>query len=111
METIKDLLVVEDAVIVAGCDPVIRSFNITTGEKKQFLGHKGWVYCLAYHNGFLFSGGDDNMVRCWHLESSRQIEILEAHTNGVMAIELCRGLLITSSFDKYVITWDIEEIE
>ena len=51
------------------------------------------------------------MVRCWHLESARQVEILEAHTNGVMAIELCRGLLITSSFDKYVITWDIEELE
>ena len=33
-ETIKDLLVVEDTVIVAGCDPVIRSFNITNGEKK-----------------------------------------------------------------------------
>lgn len=32
-ETIKDILVIDDWVIVAGCDPVIRSFNIQDGEK------------------------------------------------------------------------------
>ena len=33
-ETIKDMIVVGDTVIVAGCDPVIHSFNIVDGGKK-----------------------------------------------------------------------------
>ena len=66
-ETIKEMLVTDDTIIVAGCEPIIRSFNFETGATKLFQGHKGWVYCLMIYKGYLFSGGDDNMVRVWNM--------------------------------------------
>ena len=59
-ETIKEMLVTDDTIIVAGCEPIIRSYNFKSRNKnKTFMGHIGWVYCLLLHKGWLFSGGDD----------------------------------------------------
>ena len=101
------MLVLDDKVIVAGCDPIIRAFNIQDGEKQEFMGHKGWVYCLMYHEGYLYSGGDDNVVRIWDIGSAREMGMLEAHTNGVTSIVICCNMLITSGFDRYIISWDL----
>jgi WD40 repeat protein len=60
--------------IVAGCDPLIRGYNLETGAVKIFHGHKGWIYCLMVYRGYLYSGGDDNMVRIWDCSSGTQIE-------------------------------------
>ena len=54
----------------------------------------------------LFSGGDDHTIRMWHMESTEQLETLTAHKNGVTSLVFCCNMLVSASFDHYVITWD-----
>ena len=105
------MIVTDDTIVVAGCEPIIRSYDFTTGATKTFMGHRGWVYCLLLYKGWLFSGGDDNVIRVWNMENAQQVETLEAHRNGVTSIVLCWNMLITASFDHYVVTWDFESME
>ena len=105
------MIVTDDTIIVAGCEPIIRSYDFKTGATKTFMGHRGWVYCLLLYKGWLFSGGDDNIIRVWNMETAQQVETLEAHRNGVTSIVLCANMLITASFDHYVVTWDFPNME
>ena len=68
-EAIKCMQVTDQYIFVAGCDPIIRAFNIETGETKMFQGHKGWVYCLEILGDRMFSGGDDRSVIIWDITS------------------------------------------
>lgn len=70
-EAIKVMIVHENTIFVAGCDPVIRSFNLETGESNNYEGHEGWVYCLAVHGGYLFSGGDDKTIKIWDISTGQ----------------------------------------
>jgi WD40 repeat protein len=67
-EAIKCMQVTEKYIFVAGCDPIIRSFDIETGETKMYQGHKGWVYCIEIHGNRMFSGGDDRTIIIWNVE-------------------------------------------
>jgi WD40 repeat protein len=106
-ETIKEIVLTNNLIIVAGCEPIIRAFTMDTGKQRTFMGHKGWVYCLMVHGKLLFSGGDDNIIRVWDLETTFQLEALTAHRNGVTSLALCNGDLYSSSFDHYIIHWDL----
>lgn len=48
-ESIKCIKVDQQNIFVAGCDSIIRSFNIETGNTKMYQGHRGWVYALEIH--------------------------------------------------------------
>lgn len=62
------------------------------------------------HNDYLFSGGDDNVIRVWDIKTTLQLETLEAHRNGVTSIVLCNNDLYSSSFDHYLIQWDFKSM-
>lgn len=96
--------------IVAGCDPLIRGYNLETGAVKLFHGHKGWVYCLMIYKEYLYSGGDDNVVRIWNCDTGDQIEQLIGHRNGVTQITVANNQIYTGSFDHYILQWDVEEL-
>ena len=75
-------------------------------------GHRGWVYCLLYHDKKLYSGGDDFSVRIWDLDSCLQLEVLEGtHINGVTSIAMTNGMLFTASFDQYIVAWDYDALQ
>ena len=50
---------VDNKIYVAGCDPIIRSFNLENGHCDQYVGHKGWIYTIVFNGRRMFSGGDD----------------------------------------------------
>jgi WD40 repeat protein len=105
------MLITDTKIIVAGVDPVIRSYDMISGDCKLFSGHKGWVYSLFVYKGLLYSGGDDKVVRVWDLESGLCVEELNAHRNGVTSICICNKQLWTGSFDHYVVCYDYEAMK
>lgn len=110
-EAIKCMELYKDIVFVAGCDPVIRSFNLQTGQSKVYSGHKGWIYTIKVHDGRLYSGGDDRSIIVWQLDTTKILEQLFGHENGVTSLDFAYGDLYTGSFDHYIICWDLEDIE
>lgn len=55
----------------------------------------------------MFSGGDDHKIFVWDIESTRVLEILEGHENGVTDLCFANGDLYSSSYDHYIIVWDL----
>ena len=110
-EAIKCLTIYENLIFVAGCDPVIRSFNIETGENKLYQGHRGWVYCLECHEGRLYSGGDDRSIIIWNIETTKILEQLKGHDNGVTSIGFAYNDLYTGSFDHQIISWELADLD
>ena len=78
-EAIKTIALEDDLLFVAGCDPLIRCFNMTNGETKVFSGHKGWVYTIKVlkseeYGDRLFSGGDDRTIIIWDIEKTKALD-------------------------------------
>lgn len=111
-EAIKCIQIHDDTVFVAGCDPIIRSFNLTNGSTRTYTGHKGWIYTIKLAEGknykgepclWLYSGGDDRSVIIWNVNECKIVEQLFGHENGVTSIDFAAGDLFTGSFDHMVI--------
>lgn len=103
-------------------DRVIRAYDLTTGACKIFEGHSSWVLSLTTYitykedgetvkNQWLFSSSDDGTVRIWDIPTQNCLEELAGHKNGVTGMAFANNQLFTSSFDHYVIVWDLLEIE
>mmetsp|Transcript_21356 Transcript_21356/g.33039 ORF Transcript_21356/g.33039 Transcript_21356/m.33039 type:complete len:166 (-) Transcript_21356:235-732(-) len=88
-EAIKCMEIYNEYVFVAGCDPIIRCFNMETGETKLFAGHKGWIYTLAIFDDRLYSGGDDRTIIIWNIANGKVQEQLAGHENGVTTLTFC----------------------
>ena len=102
-------------------DPVIRSFNLDTGEVKQYEGHTSWVLCMETYvtydeNGkvktnWLLSGSDDTTIRIWDIATTKCLEKLSEHKNGVTCLAFAIQGLISSSYDHSLNNWDMKVIE
>eukprot|EP00960_Hanusia_phi_P068350 766819-Hanusia_phi.AAC.4 len=53
---------------------------------RSFLGHNGTVLALAYHEGILYSGGLDCIVRLWDVKMGKCIAELETSQSDSCAI-------------------------
>ena len=113
--------IVDNLLFTAGLDPVIRSFNLETGEVKQYEGHASWVLCMSTYitydeNGrqktnWLMSGSDDSTIRIWDITSTKCLEKLTEHKNGVTCLTFVKEGLISASYDLSLINWDMKVIE
>lgn len=70
-EAIRTVAVYGDEIFVAGCDPLIRAWNMETRTCRAFLGHKDWVLGLYFHNDLLYSVSYDKTIRVWNLGTAR----------------------------------------
>ena len=109
-EAIKCMEVHENFIFVAGCDPIIRSFDLEHAETRMYQGHKGWIYTIQVLGERMFSGGDDRSIIIWDIQSGRMLEQLNGHENGVTSIGFAWGDLYTGSFDHHIIQWDLKEL-
>lgn len=113
----------EKKLFVGGCDPVIRSFDIETGETKMYDGHKGWVYAISFYckhpdpedsdqagdepKWYMFSGGDDRGLVMWDLDSGKIFETLTGHENAITNITFCGNDVQSASLDHNILVWDL----
>lgn len=116
-EAIKCIRLHENKIYVAGCDPIIRSFDLQTGSNMMFQGHKGWVYTIEIlklenkESSWMFSGGDDRTIIIWDVDTGKMLEQLSGHENGVTSITFAFKDLYTGSFDHHIICWDLTELD
>jgi WD40 repeat protein len=94
---------------------------LETGKIKVFEGHTSWILAMKTYvklkedgsvkHQWLFSGSDDNTVRIWDISTTKCLEELQGHKNGIQTITFANNDLFTGSYDNYIICWSLTEIE
>ena len=77
-------------------------------------GHEDTVYCVAYFSGRLVSGGRDNSIKIWDVETGGCIEtkkwnednIDQGHQGSVLRLRAYPDKLISCSSDGSATIWD-----
>ena len=59
----------------------------------------------------MFSGSSDHNIIVWDIETTRVLEVIEGHENGVTQLCLANGDLYSASYDHFIIVWDLEQLE
>jgi serine/threonine-protein kinase len=77
--------------LIGGSNGVLELWDIATGKiLRKFIGHKdGSVWCIAVgpdEMHFLTAGGNDRLMRLWHLNASKEIRSFEANKIRVNAV-------------------------
>ena len=79
--------------------------------KITLTGHISPVRGLAFsdRHPYLFSAGEDKMVKCWDLETNQVIRHYHGHLSGVFALKLhpTLDLLVTGGRDAVARVWDM----
>jgi WD40 repeat protein len=95
----------------AGSSPVIRILDATRGETVMSLNTRpAKVYSLAFvDHRRLATGGTDNRIRVWDLESRQAVSQLAGHTGTVAALASSRdgSLLVSGSYDTTLRIWHL----
>lgn len=65
--------------------------------------------CISDRHPYLFSAGEDKMVKCWDLENNRVIRSYHGHLSGVYCASLhpMLDVLCTGGRDSAVRVWDV----
>ena len=107
---IRAILVDEEWLYTAGCEPTVRGYNLETGEHKTFYGHRSWVYGLNTFQNFLYSYSDDKSIRVWDIKTSKCVEEFLGHEDGVTCLEFVDNMIYTGSMDHSIRSWDLKEL-
>lgn len=97
-EAIKCLHLFDKWLFVAGIDPVIRCYDLTSGKVSSFEGHKSWVLTMTHYVTYkedgetpelqwLISGSDDGAIRIWDIKTQACLDELTGHKNGVLCVD------------------------
>jgi len=101
-------------VATAGSDPVIKIWNMQSGECiTELEGHKDTVWCVlsAYEGKYLVSGSRDKTIKVWKLAEKKCKKTFRAHTKDVICLEYIKSqkILASGSLDSSIILWDMQQ--
>eukprot|EP00123_Amoebidium_parasiticum_P016955 comp23657_c0_seq1/m.40423 comp23657_c0_seq1/g.40423 ORF comp23657_c0_seq1/g.40423 comp23657_c0_seq1/m.40423 type:complete len:1229 (-) comp23657_c0_seq1:226-3912(-) len=87
--------------------------QVMSSSKHIMRGHQHTVLALAHHPAkqLLFSASRDGDVRVWDMNEFQCIEVIKAHSRGVLCMALQGDLLATGSGDRTVKLWDVNTFE
>lgn len=84
--------------------------STSTSEVKVLYGHTNWVWGIAFSpdGGILASGSDDGTVRLWNVQDGQCINVLDDHTDDILAIAVRDRLMVSASQDQTVRLWNLQ---
>ncbi len=102
-----------------GDDEVIYLWEVETGQRVQTLqGHRGSIHSLAFclapptayqskWGGILTSGGDDQVICLWHVETGRCLATWDGHDDRILALAFSPdGQYLVSGDPRHIKLWD-----
>jgi len=110
--------VTNDMFATGGADRVIKIFDLAKAcvgaedaLKITLTGHVSPIRGLAFspRHPYLFSAGEDKMVKCWDLETNQVVRHYHGHLSGVFCLKLHPTLdvLVTGGRDAVARVWDM----
>lgn len=118
------LLECDNRLVSAGDDGTIKLWNTSTWLCEVTLHHsvepntaddentplRVGVLSLETCNNFLFSGGDDCIVRIWNINNWNCVQLLRAHKDEVWALKIIEDkTLLTGSLDGTIRVWNCRQ--
>lgn len=103
----------DNSKIVTGLtNNAIKIYNMPAGTvHKSFVGHTGWVLCVAYspNGNMLASGGNDDVVKIWDTNGTLK-HTLKGHAADVFSVKFTpdNKYLISGAMDGTLKVWDTE---
>lgn len=73
---------------------------------KTFRGHTDGVMCLQFDDSFLITGGYDNTIKVWNIETGECLRTLTGHALCVRALHFDEAKLISGSMDRTLKIWN-----
>ena len=103
----------KDIVVVGLGSGEIITLNGTTGSQTAILsGHTGNVRALAFSldGGLLASGGDDNTIVLWDVQTGGVIKTFHGHNDWVLSVSISadKTTIVSGSDDCTICLWDIQ---
>jgi WD40 repeat protein/transcriptional regulator with XRE-family HTH domain len=83
--------------------------HANTYQSKVLHGHTNWVWSMAFSpdGSILASGSDDGTLRLWNVQDAQCINVLEGHTDDILAIAIRGQLMVSASQDQTVRLWNL----
>lgn len=101
----------ERQVVSCGDDNTVRLWTCDSdwkALKQHEMRHSSPAVCLAVRQGLAASGSFDNTVKCWSLDTCREVATLEGHTEVIWAVAFTESnSIISGSEDGTVRTWTL----
>lgn len=86
--------------------------NQTWTLTKQFKGHTDSVLTVAIapNGNLIASGGNDNYIRLWDINTGKEIKTIKGHSSSVSAVNFSPDgkILASGSWDKTIRLWEVQ---
>jgi len=98
----------EDNILVTGSsDSTVRVWDMTTGKCLHQLCTNSKVFCVYKYDNMVLSGCDNAFAFLWDINTGTQLTRFGAHADAVLCAQFDAQRMVTGSYDRTVIVWDL----
>ena len=114
--SVVDLHLLEDdeSLWSASADCTVRRWDLRTRQPDTTMKHKDWVGAIALvGGGHIATGGREETVRVWDLQTEKVKHVFEGHCDEVSALAVLDdgATIVSASYDCTIRRWDLAEAE
>eukprot|EP00164_Ancoracysta_twista_P001315 GFYU01001719.1.p1 GENE.GFYU01001719.1~~GFYU01001719.1.p1 ORF type:complete len:461 (+),score=68.94 GFYU01001719.1:143-1525(+) len=100
---------ISNILVTGSGDHTIQIYDCNKRDEtpRRWVGHGGWIHCLQFKDDVLYSGGGDNLLKRWNLQTGELSEIYSGHTSAVSCVQFDDDTAVSGSSDNTLVSWDI----